>query len=111
MAGNQTRIMYIELKSDHNDIGPARIGRVSFSQTGRTIYYRGRSFQSLKGSGIGANYVDVESEEQYWISGPKRNGGDRHWAGSGPVEIDSDVADEYWREVRHSSPPKDASTK
>jgi hypothetical protein len=28
------------------------------------------------------------------------NGQDRHWAGSGPLEIDSDVAEEYWRERR-----------
>ena len=25
----------------------------------------------------------------------KRDGTDRHWAGGGPVEIDSDVLDEY----------------
>jgi hypothetical protein len=42
------RIMYIECKS--GDLtGPARIGRVTFSQTGRTLYYRGKKFQSLKG--------------------------------------------------------------
>ena len=82
MAGHQTRVMYIERKSGHHDDGPARIGRVSFSQTGRTIYYKGRSFRSLKGSGIGANYFDVETGEEYWISGPKRNGEDRHWAES-----------------------------
>ncbi len=37
----KSKIMYIELKqADHNDNGPARIGRVTFSKTGRTIYYR-----------------------------------------------------------------------
>ena len=106
MAGSQTRIMYIELKSDYDDNGPARIGRVSFSQSGRTIYYNGRSFQSLKGSGIGANYLDVESGEQYWISGPKRNGRDRHWAGSGPVEIDSDVEESIGEKFAGAAHPR-----
>ena len=30
--------MYIELKSGHYNTGPAWIGRVAFSKTGRTIY-------------------------------------------------------------------------
>lgn len=110
MAGKKTRIMYIELKSGQNDSGPAWIGRVTFSQTGKTIYYRGRAFQSCKGSGIGANYFDVESGEEYWISGPKKNGQDRHWAGGGPIHIDLDVIEEYWRDIRRSEPPKSALT-
>ena len=105
MSGKSTRVMYIERKSGHGDRGPARIGRVSFSATGKTIYYNGRSFQSCKGQGIGANYFDVESGDEYWISGPKKNGEDRHWAGGGPVEIDADVADEYWADIRKCTPP------
>jgi hypothetical protein len=108
MAGNKTRIMYIELKSDHGDSGPARIGRVSFTRTGRTICYQGKRFQSLKGSGISANYFDVDTGDQYWISGPKQNGQDRHWAGSGGIHIDADVADEYWKEIRKCLPPANA---
>lgn len=46
--GHKTRIMYIESKADGLE-GPARIGRVSFSKTGATIYYRGKEFRSLKG--------------------------------------------------------------
>jgi hypothetical protein len=34
----QPRIMYIECKSDPDELGgPARIGRVSFSKTGKTL--------------------------------------------------------------------------
>jgi hypothetical protein len=47
----KSRIMYIERKAD-GLIGPARIGRVTFSQTGKTIYYRGQEFRSLKGRGL-----------------------------------------------------------
>jgi hypothetical protein len=95
----KTRIMYIEDKSG-GLIGPARIGRVRFSKTGRTIYYRGRSFQSLKGLGFKANYYDLESGDDFWISGPKRHGGDALYGGNSPVEIDEDVREEYWRDIR-----------
>jgi hypothetical protein len=43
----KSRIMYIEPKAG-GLTGPGRIGRVTFSKTGATLYYRGRSFQSLK---------------------------------------------------------------
>jgi hypothetical protein len=99
----KTRIMYIERKvPGTGDTGPARIGRVHFSKRGRTIYYAGKAFQSLKGAGVGGNYADVETGEVYWISGPKKDGTDRHWlARQGePVEIDDDVRLEYWTEIR-----------
>lgn len=41
----KSRIMYIENKSD-GLVGPARIGRVTFSKTGKTLHYQGRTFQS-----------------------------------------------------------------
>jgi hypothetical protein len=44
----KTRIMYIESKAG-GLVGPARIGRVSYSKTGCTIYYKGKEFQKLKG--------------------------------------------------------------
>lgn len=93
--------MYIENKGDALS-GPARIGRVSFSKTGRTLYYGGRSFRSLKGGGFKANYFDVESGEHYWISGPKRDGSDRLYGERSPVEIDEDVQAEYWTHVRQA---------
>jgi hypothetical protein len=93
------RIKYIEYKG--NDLtGPARIGRVTFSKTGETLYYRGKSFQSLKGNGFKANYYDVETLEEYWISGPKKRGGDSLYATNVATEIDEDVREEYWIEIR-----------
>jgi hypothetical protein len=86
------RIMYIESKGggfvDFGNYGgeiskggglhgAARIGRVTFSRTGATLHYGDKSFQSLKGSGFKANYFCVETGEQYWISGPRRDGADR----------------------------------
>ena len=99
------RIMYMELKSGggYDDRGPARIGRVTFSQSGRMLYYRDLRFQRLKrGQGLAccANYIEIDSEDEYWISGPKKNGQDRHYYGGGPVEIDADARKEYWSEIR-----------
>jgi hypothetical protein len=47
-----------------------------------------------------ANYFDVETGEEYWISGPHRDGQDRLYGEGVPVEIDEDVRAEYWTEVR-----------
>jgi hypothetical protein len=69
------RVMYIELKAD-GVRGPARIGRVEFSKTGKTLYYSGRKLAPLNGRGFKANYFDSETLEEFWISGPKANGTD-----------------------------------
>jgi hypothetical protein len=95
----QTRIMYIENKAG-GLTGPARIGRVSFSKTGRTLYYDGKSFQSLKGAGFKSNYYDIETGEEYWISGPRKDGADRLYGEPSPVEVDEGVREEYWTQIR-----------
>lgn len=94
-----SRIMYMENKSG-GLTGTARIGRVSFSRTGRTLHYRGQRFQSLKGAGFKSNYVDLDSGEAYWISGPKKDGSDRLYGERLPTPIDDDVTDEYWTVIR-----------
>ena len=86
------RVMYVELKSG-DDRGPAWIGRVRASKTGRTLFYRGRTLR--RAHGVSGNHVDIDTNEEFWVSGIKRDGTDRHWAGAGPVEIDADVLDEY----------------
>jgi hypothetical protein len=96
--------MYIEFKGEGLE-GPARIGRVTFSQTGKSIYYRGKQFQSLGGRGFKANYFDVATGDQYWISGCKKRGGDRLYGGT--VPIDEDVREEYWAQIRRRPGCKD----
>ena len=96
------RIMFIESKSDESGlIGDARIGRVTFSKTGKSIHYKGLTFETLSGTGFKANYVDVESGDQYWISGCKKNGEDRLYGERLPIFIDEDVREEYWTEIRN----------
>jgi hypothetical protein len=94
----KSRVMYIEFKGEGLD-GPARIGRVTFSNSGLSIYYNCKRFARLKG-GYKANYYDVASGERYWISGCKKRGGDRLYAG-GSIEIDEDTREEYWVEIRN----------
>lgn len=98
------RIMYIENKSAGQPdrrglVGPARIGRVTFSKTGRSLYYEGKTFRSLSGRGFKANYYDVDTREEYWISGPRKDGVDGLY-GARPTPIDQDVRDEYWTRIR-----------
>jgi len=100
--GHKTRIMYIERKAG-NLTGAARIGRVSYSKTGATVYYRGKEFRSLKGAGFKANYYDVETGDEYWISGPRKDGRDALYATNIAAEIDDDASDEYWTQIRKRS--------
>ncbi len=94
-----SRIMYIERKAGELT-GTARIGRVTFSKTGKTLSYRGLKFQSLKGAGFKANYVELDSGEEYWITGCKKRGSNRLYGERVSVEIDEDVRAEYWSDIR-----------
>jgi hypothetical protein len=84
-------LYYIEKKSGSNHDGPAWIGFIKKSKTGKTIYFNNKAFQKF-GHG---DYADIESGEGYWISRIKRNGQDRHWAGHGKIMIDRKAVDEY----------------
>ena len=96
---SRSRVMYIEDKSEGLE-GKARIGRVYFSKTGKTLYYRGMKFRSLKGNGFKANYFEVESGQEYWISGPRKDQNDRLYGGNRNIVVDSDVKEEYAAYIR-----------
>ena len=101
---HKTRIMYIEFKAD-GIVGPARIGRVTYSKSGKSVHYRGRTFETLRGYGFKANFFDVETREHYWISGCKKDSTDALY--STTVEIDDDVREEYWTKIRRRPDLKD----
>jgi hypothetical protein len=92
--------MYIEKKAGALT-GPGRIGRVTFNRTGRTLFYRDHIFRRIVGGGFKSNYVDDATGEDYWISGCKRDGNDRMYGSSEPIEIDEDVREEYWCSIRN----------
>jgi hypothetical protein len=102
----QPRIMYLESKASDE----AHIGRVTFSKTGQTVYYRGRTFQKIPGGGISANYREDSTGVEFWISGPKKDGKDRLFRQRVPVGIDEDVRDEYWSKIRKQPDEKNRKT-
>ena len=91
--GHSVALKYIELKTGHSDDGPAWIARVKVSKSGRTIYFNGRALK--QGSSGPGNFVDLETRESFWVSGVKRDGNDRHWAGSGKILVEAAAVDEY----------------
>lgn len=90
--------MYIEFRGPDDRLVSARIGRVSFSKSGKTLYYTGKAF--LRAGR--AEYTEVDSRDRYWITGARKDGNDRggNRPGSFRIEIDEDVRQEYWKESR-----------
>lgn len=91
-----SKVMYIEEKPGL--AGHACIGRVTFSGTRKTLYYKGRRLQSLKGWGYKANYFDLETGLHFWVSNCKQDGNDTLYPGT--IEIDEDAREEYWLRIR-----------
>jgi hypothetical protein len=58
----------------------------------RLLQWQGVQAQRRGGSG---NHYAIETREAYWISGIKKNGRDRHWAGSGKITIEASAVNEY----------------
>ena len=86
-------IRYIELKTGYADNGPAWIGKVKLSKSGNTVYFNDKAFR--KSQGVSGNYYDLETFEDYWISGVKKDGNDRHWVGNGKIVLARNIVEEY----------------
>ena len=99
----ERRIMYVELKTGHDDDGPARIGWVGRSKTGHTLYYGDLVLRKLKGEEQPGFHVDDETGDQYWVSSVKRGRLDRYPAGTGEVTVDDDARSEYDRIIAKGS--------
>jgi hypothetical protein len=106
-ANRFSRIMYIERKAGKLT-GEARIGRVTFTRTRRTLYYGDKSFRRPASAGFKSNYYCVETGENYWISGCKRDGTDRLYDEGVAIHIDDDVREEYWTTIRKKPGTKNA---
>lgn len=92
------RIMYVQLKTGYGtDRGPSWISRVRFSKTWRTAYFHGRTLHRVTGTSranFDSNFYDVESGEEYWVSGPKRDRTDGRYS-SQPPTVEEDARDAY----------------
>lgn len=98
-----TRVMYVQLKTGHGlDQGPAWISNVRFSKSWQTAYWQGRTlsrWQSFDG-----NFRDVETQELFWISGPKRDQTDARYSSAQPT-IDDDAREAYQAFLEGSALP------
>ncbi len=90
-------LKYIELKTGYSDDGPAWVGFVKQSKSGKTIYFNGKAFARSKGNS--GNHIDIETREEYWISNVKKNGADRHWAGKGNIKIEAGAINDYLKQI------------
>jgi hypothetical protein len=88
--------MYVECKAGGLD-GEGRIGWVTFSKSRRSYRYHGRELTKAR-SGYKYNCVDAETGDEWWISGPRKDGADKLYGGI--VQIDDDARVEYWRTIR-----------
>ena len=89
------KLMYIEFKAEPLHRGPAWIGLASLSKSGRTVYFNDRALKRFTGGGLIGNHYDLETGEDVWVSGPKKKGQDRHWAGGGLILVDPLALAEY----------------
>jgi len=94
--GQKKRLMFIENKKGDIDGYKARIGWVTFSKTGKSIYYRSKKLSRLKGGGVRGNYSCEETGQEYWISGVKKDGTNLHHAGASSFHIDADALEAYY---------------
>ena len=95
----KTEIKYIELKSGFSHNGPAWIGLVSYSKSGKTIYFDGKAFQRIGSDRMRGNFYDIETGEEYWISGVKKNQQDRHIYGNGKIKVEKRILTEYLKSI------------
>lgn len=94
--GEKRRLMYVEGKESLIDGARARIGWVTFSKSGRSVYYRGLTLSRLKGGGVSGNFFDAETGSEFWVSGVKRKGSNSHpTEGRIDVLVDDDAKEAY----------------
>jgi hypothetical protein len=88
------RVMFVQLKTGHPlDKGPAWIRVVSFNRTWKTARWHGKTLHRWRGM-FDANFYDAETNEEYWISGPHRDGRDTRFSSIQPT-IDEEAREVY----------------
>lgn len=88
------RVMFVQLKSGYGaDRGPAWISVVRFNRTWKTAYWQGKTLRRSPRLFDG-NFVDVETADEYWISGPHRDRADTRYSNVTPA-VDDDARAAY----------------
>ncbi|WP_203923125.1 hypothetical protein [Rugosimonospora africana] len=94
MAFVAMRLMFVQLKTGYGtDKGPAWISWVRFNRSWKTADWHGKTLHRWAGMSD-ANFYDVETHEEYWLSGPHRNRAATRYSNIRP-EIDDDVRETY----------------
>jgi hypothetical protein len=93
--GAKRRVLYVENKDGTVDGANGRIGWVTFSKTGQSVYYRDKVLRKI--SGIRGNFREETTGEEYWVSGVKKRGSNGHWAEAPAIVVDEDAREEYER--------------
>lgn len=95
------KLLYIESKADNS----AYIVLEHRSKSGRTVYFNNKALKQNKGSGIEGNFYDLETGEEYWVSGPKKNMQD-HLYDLAAKYIQEEAVELYLKYIGFTSLPK-----
>ena len=88
------RVMFVQMKTGHDiDKGPAWISVVRFNRTWKTAKWHDKTLRRWPGL-FDANFYDVDTNEEYWISGPRRDMRDTRYSSVRPT-IDDDAQAAY----------------
>lgn len=87
------RIMFVQLKTCFGiDRGTSWIGWVDFNRSWKTARFQGRKLR--RGQGFDSNFVDVQTGEEFWVSGPKRDRSDARY-GPRTTVVEDDAREAY----------------
>jgi len=92
--GVADRVMFVQLKTGHNtDNGPCWISVVRFNRSWNTAYWHGKTLRRWPGM-FDANFYDIDTKEECWVSGPHRDRADTRYSRINPV-VDDDAREAY----------------
>jgi hypothetical protein len=85
--------MFVQQKSGFNtDAGPCWIGWVDFNRSWKTARFHDRELR--RSQSFDGNFVDVNTDEEFWLSGPKRDQTDARYKNTSPI-VDEDAREPY----------------
>jgi hypothetical protein len=87
------RVMFVQLKTGHkDDNGPCWISVVRFNRSWKTACWHGKTLR--RRPGIDGNFYDIDTDEEYWVSGPHRDRADSRYSRVNP-RVDDDAREVY----------------
>lgn len=87
------RIMFVQQKTGYDiDQGPSCIAWVEFNRSWKTARFHGRVLR--RSQGFDSNFYDVDTDELFWVSGPKRDRSDTRYGPRNTV-VDEDAREVY----------------